>query len=182
MIEKSTAIGYAQALFDLASNNQLVEQIETELEGINNLLVENKDLERLLLHPGVPRQEKKRLLNLALTPACSPLLKKFLYFVIDKRRDRILRLLLDSYRSVIRKAKGIVIANVQSAIKLGDDRIDRLKTALERLIGKKVEIKTTINQKILGGLIIRIEDRLIDGSVWNQLLNLKKKMLNSIRG
>jgi F-type H+-transporting ATPase subunit delta len=108
------------------------------------------------------------------------LIKKFLFVLIDKRRERLLSLLLNSYRSVIRQAKGIILADVQSTIRLTDDNIVKLKKTLEKLTGKEIEIRTSVNPKILGGLIIRIGDKLIDGSVRNRLLKLKKNLLQTV--
>lgn len=173
-------LGYTRALFELASSSGIAEHIEKELEIIDDLLNKNKDLEKLMLHPGVSLQEKKRLVESVLAHEGTSLMKKFLFVLIDKRRERLLSLLLNSYRSVIRQVKGIVLADVQSAIQLTDDNIVKLKKTLEKLTGKEVEIKTSINPKILGGLIIRFGDKLIDGSVRNRLLKLKKKLMQTV--
>lgn len=180
MTESSIALGYARALFDIASESGIADQIENELATIDNLLNVNKDLKKLILHPGVSIQDKKKLVENILAHESSTLIKKFLFVLIDKRRQRLLEFLLRSYKSVVRQVKGIVLAEVQSTKQLTDDNISKLKTSLVELIGKDVEIETSINPKILGGLVIRFGDKLIDGSVRNRLFKLKRKLMETM--
>ena len=180
MTDSSIALGYTRALFEIASSNGIAEQVKKELEAIDTLLKANKDLEKLMLHPGVSLQDKKKLVEKVLAYESTSLIKKFLFVLIDKRRERLLTSLLNSYMTVIREIKGIVLAQVQSTVQLTDENIGKLKGSLEKLIGKEVEIDTSINPKILGGLVIRFGDKLIDGSVRYRLLKLKKKLMQTV--
>ena len=72
-----------------------------------------------------------------------------------------------------------MLAEVQSTIELTEENIGKLKSNLEKVIGKEVEITTTINPKILGGLVIRFGDKLIDGSIRSKLLKLKKNLMQA---
>lgn len=180
MTVSSIALGYARALFDISFSTGITEQVEKELEAIDNLLQVNKDLEKLILHPGVSVQEKKKLVESVFAFEGSPLIKKFLFVLIDKRREKLLTSLLSAYKTIVREVKGIVLAEVQSTIELSDDNIGKLKASLEKLIGKEVEIATSINPKILGGLVIRYGDKLIDGSVRYRLSKLKKKLMQTV--
>lgn len=180
MTEDNVVLGYAQALYELASESGQIEQIEKELQTMDTLLKESTVLKKLMLHPGVPVNLKKRLVESVLAHECSHLMKKFLYVLIDKRRERLLGFLFVSYRNVVRKIKGIVITEVQSAIQLTDNHLERLKTRLEKILGKEIEITAVINPEILGGLIIRFGDKLIDGSVRHKLSKLKKKLMQTV--
>ncbi len=177
MTEDTVALGYAQALYELASAGEAVDQIESELQTIDTLLKESFELSKIMIHPGVSLQLKKKLVDSVLAHEGSPLIKKFLFVLIDKRRVNLLSLLFTSYKTVVRQIKGIVMAEVQSTIELTDDNISNLKTKLEKLTGKEVEITSSINPKILGGLVIRFGDKLIDGSVRYKLTKLKQKLM-----
>ena len=179
MIKRSVVTGYAQALYDLAKKEGVVEQVEQELESIDSLLKECLDLRKLMYHPGLPPKDKKRLAGEVFVKEGMPLVKKFLFVVIDKRRERLLDSILDSYKSVVRNVKGIVLAELQSAKELTEENVSALKTKLEKVTGKRVEIKTSVNAKILGGVIIRFGDKLIDGSVRNRLYKLKRKLMQA---
>ncbi|MGR3219314.1 MAG: ATP synthase F1 subunit delta [Candidatus Anammoxibacter sp.] len=179
MTEDIVALGYTRALYDIASNNGQVDQLEGELKALDCLLKESKDLENVMIHPGITQKTKKRLVENILAHECSPLLKKFLFVIIDKRREKLLSLLYAAYLSVIREVKGVVLAEVQSTIQLTEENISKLKSNLEKVTGKEVEIATTINPKILGGLVIHFGDKLIDGSIRSKLSKLKKKLMQA---
>lgn len=180
MTENSVASGYARALFAIASETGIADEVEKELDAMDSMLAQNADLRGLMMHPGVPLQQKKRLVEGILAHGCSSLLKRFLFVVIDKRRVGLLTFLQDSYRSVIREVKGIVLAEVQTAVELTNEDSARLKAQLERLTGKDIEIATSINVDILGGVVVRLGDKLIDGSVRSRLLKMKKHLLQTV--
>ncbi|MGR3317965.1 MAG: ATP synthase F1 subunit delta [Candidatus Anammoxibacter sp.] len=179
MTEDIVALGYSRALYDIASNSGQVDLLEGELKALDALLKESKDLENVMMHPGISLNVKKKLVENILAYECSSLLKKFLFVIIDKRREKLLNLLYTAYLSVVREVKGIVLAEVQSTIELTEENIGKLKSNLERAIGKEVEITTTINSKILGGLVIRFGDKLIDGSIRSKLAKLKKNLMQA---
>lgn len=180
MTEDSVIKGYSLALYTLASNSNQVDQIEAELKVLDSLLKNSRDLEKIMMHPGVSLKVKKKLVENILAHECSPLLKNYLFVIIDKRREEFLNFLYLSYMSVVRQAKGIVLTEVQSTIALTDENIRKLKTNLEKVIGKKIEISTIINPDILGGLVIRFGDKMIDGSLRNKLSKLKKNLMQAV--
>ena len=85
----------------------------------------------------------------------------------------------DIYKTVAARIRGIVSIKVQTAIPLTEERLAGLRNNLEKLIKKKVEIETEVNKEIIGGMIIRIENKIIDGSITNHLKNLKKSLLKT---
>ena len=180
MIEDSVVLGYAQALYEIAADKGIADQVGCELEELTALVAGNKDLERLLFHPTVSADKKKKLFENLLSEDSSDLIKRFFYLLVDKRRERLVTVLSSSYRVISRKVKGIVVANVQSTIVMTDDNLSDLKLKLEKLLSKTVEIEAEINPKILGGLVIRIGDKLFDGSVRSKLSGLKKKLMQTV--
>lgn len=180
MTEDTVALGYAQALYEIAADKGITDQVGQELQAITYLVEGSKDLEKLLFHPTVSADKKKRLFECLLSGDSSDLIKTFLFLLIDKRREKLITVLFASYRSISRKVKGIVVAEVQSTIQMTDDNLDKLKSTLEKLLSKTVEIETLIDPKILGGLVIRIGDKLIDGSVRSKLSGLKKKLMQTV--
>lgn len=180
MTENSVALGYAQALYEIASAREISDQVGTELQSLTALIKGNKDLEKILYHPTISDEKKKSLLSSLLAGDSSALFNNFLFLLIDKRREKLLSVLESSYLSITRAFKGIVVAEVQSTVKMTDANLVALKSTLEKLMSKEVEFETVINPKILGGLVIRIGDKLIDGSVRSKLMNLKKKLMQTV--
>ncbi|HHT9153328.1 MAG TPA: ATP synthase F1 subunit delta, partial [Candidatus Hypogeohydataceae bacterium YC40] len=144
-------------------------------------LSENPELEKILLHPAIPRERKMRLVENLLAPHLGTLVRNFLRLIIDKRREEILEFILDGYKPVADLVGGIVRANVQTVIPLTRQRLERLRTILERLSGKKVELSTEINPAILGGVVIRMGNKVIDGSISSRLETLRRRLMKDGR-
>ena len=177
MLDKSVAVGYVQALFETAKARGRFPETVKDLEKVARLLRENPELKRILLHPAIPRERKSALIDRLLAPHLDPLVRNFLRLIIDKRREEILKFILDGYKSVADLIGGVARATVQTVIPLMEERLARIEEILKRLSGKRVEIKTEINPEILGGLVIRIGNTVIDGSVRSHLENLRRRLM-----
>ncbi len=180
MIEESLATGYAQALFEVADKRGGADDIEKDLDGIKNLLGTNRKFRDILYHPSITKTDKKDIINKTIAPQCSSKwVKNLLYILVDKRRERMLDYLPDVFKGVARRIRGVVSVKVQTAFPLTETRLVKLKENLEKLTKKKVELETEVNNEIIGGMVIRIENKIIDGSVINHLKNLKKNLLKT---
>jgi F-type H+-transporting ATPase subunit delta len=180
LIQGSLVEGYAQALFEVAVKKGDSGDIEKDLDGIKQLLSTNKEFRSILYHPAITKTDKKDIVDKVIVSQCSSKwIKNLLCVLIDKRRERILDYMPDVYKAVAGRIRGIVPVIVQTAIPLTDDRLVSLKKKLEKLTKKKVEIETVVNKDIIGGMIIRIENKIIDGSIVNHLKNLKKSLLKT---
>jgi F-type H+-transporting ATPase subunit delta len=180
LIEESLATGYAQALFEVAEKRGGADDIEKDLDGIKDLLETNRKFRDILYHPSITRTEKKGLIDKIIAPQCSSKwVKNLLYILVDKRRERMLDFLPDVFKGVARRIRGVISVKVQTVFPLTESRLDKLKGNLEKLTKKKVELETEINKEIIGGMVIRIENKIIDGSVVNHLKNLKKNLLKT---
>jgi F-type H+-transporting ATPase subunit delta len=180
LIEESLATGYAQALFEVADKRGGADDIEKDLDGIKNLLGTNRKFRDILYHPSITKTDKKDIINKTIAPQCSSKwVKNLLYILVDKRRERMLDYLPDVFKGVARRIRGVVSVKVQTAFPLTETRLVKLKENLEKLTKKKVELETEVNKEIIGGMIIRIENKIIDGSVINHLKNLKKNLLKT---
>ncbi|MDR4504998.1 MAG: ATP synthase F1 subunit delta [Candidatus Scalindua sp.] len=180
MIEESLVQGYAKALFEVAVDKGDTGDIEKDLDCIKELLVNNKRFCEILYHPSIVKADKKEIINRVIVPLCSSKwVKNLLFLLIDKRRERILVYIPDIYKKVAARIRGVVSVKVQTAIPLSEERLAELHKNLEKLTKKKVEIEAEVTKEILGGMIIRIENKIIDGSITNHLKNLKKSLLKT---
>ena len=180
MTEESLATGYAQALFEVASERGGADDIENDLEGIKKLLETNREFRDILYHPSITKTDKKDIINKTIGRQCSSKwVRNLLYILIDKRREKILDFLPDVFKGVAGQIRGVVSVKVQTAFPLTGTRRVKLKENIEKLTKKKVELETEINKEIIGGMIIRIENNIIDGSITNHLKNLKKNLLKT---
>ncbi|MFQ5686931.1 MAG: ATP synthase F1 subunit delta [Candidatus Scalindua sp.] len=180
MIEDSLATGYAQALFEVASKRGSAGDMEKDLDGIKNLLETNRKFRDILYHPSITKTEKKDIIDKIIAPQCSSKwVKNLLYILVDKRREKILDYLPSVFKGVARRIRGVVSVKVQTVFPLTEIRLAKLKENLEKLTKKEVVLEKEVNREIIGGMVIRIENKIIDGSVINHLKNLKMNLLKT---
>ncbi len=176
MIEKSVAMGYAQALFEVANEKGVADEVEKDLESIKKLLSTNRKFRNFLHHPSIAKTDKKNIINKTIGSQCSKWVKNLLFILIDKRRESLLDSLADMFKEVARRIRGVIHIKVQTVFPLTEPGLSKLKGKLEKLTKKKVELETEINKEIIGGIVIKIGNKIIDESVNNHLRNLKNNL------
>lgn len=178
MLDKSVAITFMNALLEVASKKGLFDQIEKDLDLVCDVILKHANLKKVLFHPSVSRTSKKELIRNIFGKSVSDLTMNFLCLLIDRRKEGILDFVPDVYKEVTLEKKGVVKATVQVVAPLTGDRLEDFKKQLKKITGKTVELEVVQNPDILGGMVIQIGNKMIDGSVANRLKNLKTKLLS----
>ncbi|MFY0544227.1 F0F1 ATP synthase subunit delta [Brevibacillus sp. H7] len=160
---------YARALFEVASERGKIDQIETELNTVVDAVNQNAELSKILLHPRLSSEAKKELANELFQAHVSEEIKNFLGVVIENGRESDLANILTSYVQLANESRGIADAIVTSAMPLTGDELATLADKFGKMLNKKLRIQTVVDASILGGCIVRIGDRLYDGSIKTKL-------------
>ncbi|MFQ6093329.1 MAG: ATP synthase F1 subunit delta [bacterium] len=179
MIETTVVTRYARALFTYAADEGMFDQVEEELEAVDRILAENRQLMPILCNPRIAQAKKLELIETVFAPLVSPLVKDFLGLVVKRRREEILESILEVYTRVADQARGVMRARVQSTIPLPEAKVDLLRRNLEALTGKTVKIETEVAPEILGGVLVRFNNTVMDGSLKQRLSNLKEALLKA---
>lgn len=183
MIGQGVARRYAQALFELASERAVLEAVEADLEKVVTTIEKEPDLRKTLHHPLISVPEKTRLVEAVFGADLSGLALNFLRFVVRKKREAVLAAILDEYRRLVHAARGITDAQVVLAAPADEGRLAALREALERSTGRRVRLAVTVDPALLGGMVVQIGDRRIDGSLRGRLARLRQEIANApIRG
>ncbi len=173
----SVARRYAEALFGLAQERDLIELIQGELRQVAALLDASPDFTTVLNDRLVSPHDKKDLVGKAF-PKVHELVANLLDLLIDKRREEYIPEIIAVYGRLVDVHNNTIEVQVTSAVTLDHDEQTRLGKALERATGKRVRLRTDVDKQILGGLMVRIDDRLYDGSVRSRLDQLRREMAN----
>ncbi len=165
---------YAQALFDLAKDNRQITDVDTDLKALKAMIADSTDLRTLLASPAFDSESKGRGLSAVADAAgFHALTKKFLAFVAAQRRAGALRAIISSYEALSATHRGVVSAQVTTAVPLSAAQAKGLAAALRLSLGKDPEIETRVDPAILGGLKVRVGSRLYDASLKSKLDSLK---------
>ena len=177
MLDKTVAITFVNALLEVAAKKGLFDRIEKDLWLVCEVIIKHDGLKKILFHPSIMREEKKKVIKKVFGESVSDLMKNFLNLLVDRRNEGILEFIPDVYKETIDEKKGILKAKVQTVIPLTAERLNSLKKRLDKLTGKTAEIEVVHDPQILGGIVVRIGNKMIDGSIVNRLKNLKTRLL-----
>ena len=173
MLTNQLALKYAQAIYEITAELSRVDEAEQQLKLIYSVLSEHSDLYCLIYHPLVPASAKKKIIRQIFGRELDKSVKNFLLLLIDKRRESALPAIIQAYIRLAHEARNIAEAEVFTAKQLNQDQLNGLIAKLSKITGKTIVLKTAVDQKLLGGVVIKIGDKLIDGSIAHQLKRLK---------
>jgi len=179
MLTNQLATKYAQAIYELSAEKNMLEQVEQELMMVEQTIHNYSDLSTLIYHPRVLPQAKKDTLQSIFGKEIADFVLKFLLLLVDKRRETILLDIIHEYVKLANEARNIVEAQVTTAMPLSPEQQEGLMKKLALVTGKTIVLKTQIDAAIIGGVVVKIGDKLIDGSIARQLEIMKNALLNT---
>jgi F-type H+-transporting ATPase subunit delta len=175
---RAVARRYAKALIDLAGRDDRLEEIGAQLRQHRELLDTNAELQRILYNPGINTEVKTGILERILErtqPA--PLLRSFMLLLVEKDRLRQFDLICEHYEHMANERLRRVVARVTTAVELDGSQRQAVMQKLTRLTQKEVMLETQVDPAILGGLVVRIDHVILDGSLQGQLTRLRQELI-----
>lgn len=168
---------YATALFELASEERVVETVSNDFATLKSLLSESPELARLVKAPVFSAQQQKLGMDAVLRRMeASPLTVRFVLTLASKRRLSALDAIIDAYERLIADQKGEVKADVTAARPLSDAETRDLKRVLKEKLGREARLSTRVDPSLLGGLVVKVGSRMIDSSLRTKLESLRVAM------
>jgi F-type H+-transporting ATPase subunit delta len=169
---------YAQALLELGVEQNAVDKIADDFEAIARAFETSHDLRNALENPLVAHAAKKGVMSdLCDQIGASPTTKHALLLLIDRRRTKTLPYVARYLRELTDVRKGIVRAEVTTAVALSEAYYERLRTQLEKMTGKRVVVDKRTDPALVAGVVTRIGDRIFDGSLRTRLQALLDALL-----
>lgn len=174
---KQVDITYGNALFELALEENKIDALYEEVQALIELLKENMDLIKILEHPRIDKDEKKKIVEDTFGNRVSDEITGLMVMVVEKEHISNILDILNYFIKLVKKQKNIGVASVTSAIDLSDSQ----KAAIEQKLIETtnydtMEIAYSVDKSLIGGLVIRIEDRVVDSSIKTKLDKLSKTL------
>ena len=175
---KLVSTTYGEALFELAVEEGREEEFLSEVAQLKSLLDENPDFGKLMNHPKILKEEKLKVLEEVFGGRISKELLGFLHLVVSKDRYGDIDAILDFFISEVKKLKGIGIAYVPTAADLNEAKKKEIEAKLLATTSfQKMEMHYQVDEDLIGGMVIRIGDRVVDSSVRTKLFELQRELL-----
>ena len=176
-ISTSIAQRYATAIFEIAQDNKNLDGLESGIDDLETALRESADLRALIASPLISRDEQKAAISaIASKMGLAPVLRKSLALMAEKRRLFVVPQLIAALRALLADERNEVTAEVASAKPLTKAQTERLARTLSERVGKTVTINATVDENLIGGLVVKVGSKMIDTSIRSQLNSLQNAM------
>jgi F-type H+-transporting ATPase subunit delta len=168
--------GYANAVFEMAQAEGLLARVEQEFYAVARSIERSPELREALTDPRLPSDRKQSIVDDLVGGRASELTVNLVGLVVSQGRAGDLPAIAErlSARSVA--SEGKALAEVRSAIELDAQTLDRLTAAISRKLGRHVEVRAVVDPSVLGGIVARVGDTVIDGSVARRLQSLRQTL------
>lgn len=171
---------YADALFEAAIDVQNMDQIYEELGYVCQTIEAHPELDNILRSPEVNGDEKKSIIAEVFGASICPEVHNFLKILLDKRRGSELLDIKSAFETSYNAYKKMNYAIVESAVALSEEELSALNVQLSKMMGTQVSIENVIDASVVAGMVVRIGDKVIDGSVRRRISELKEELTQLI--
>ncbi|MGM0419975.1 MAG: ATP synthase F1 subunit delta [Bacillota bacterium] len=176
MIKNEIARKYGQAIFQLAEENDRLEAVNQDLQLLRKTIRESADFKNLLYHPRIERKVKKKLFLEIMEDDITELTARFCQLLIDKRRINYINNIVRDYELRIKEFQQILEVELISAVELPEELAENIRSRLAEILDYQIELTAKIDEDLIGGMKIKVGDKVIDGSVKSELENLQKRL------
>jgi F-type H+-transporting ATPase subunit delta len=176
-ISSGIAARYASAVFELAKDASDLKTLESNVQDLDTVLADSSDIRDLINSPVVSREDQANAIAaVAKKMKLMPIVSNTLALMAAKRRLFVVPALVAQLRALIAEEKGEITAEVISAKAMTKTQTDKLAKAIKARIGKDVKIDATVDEELIGGLVIKVGSQMIDTSIRSKLNSLSNVM------
>ncbi|HET7615906.1 MAG TPA: F0F1 ATP synthase subunit delta [Bacillales bacterium] len=165
---------YARALFEIADEHGKIEEIDEDLQAVLQAF-QDEGAGKLFMHPRLDAEEKKKIIDAFASKVTSEV-SNFLKVLVDRHREEELAGIIKQYEAMANEARGIIDAVVTTAMPLTDNEKKKLADQFGEALNKQIRIQERIDPEIIGGMMIRIGNRVYDGTVAGKLSRFKQSL------
>ena len=164
---------YAEALMSIAQSNNVADKFDSDVRSLLNLIKESQPLQNFFANPFISGEDKKGVISKILSDDTNPIFRNFLMLLVDRRRITLVEDIAQEYLAKLRELNQTVLAEVISAVPLTDEQQQTIKEKVKSMTdAREVELDSTIDSDIIGGVIIKVGSQVVDSSLRGQLRRL----------
>lgn len=179
MSESKIARVYATALYEAATEAGRTEPVHKDLGEFVQAVDRSEDLRHLLVTDEISDPKKKEVL-LDLTEGGDEMVRNLLRLLVDKSRESELAAIYRAYVALVEEAQGLVHVEVVTAVPMPAEVAESLRARIASALGKTIELKLSVDKELLGGLKLRIGDKVADASIRHQLERLRESLISPV--
>lgn len=169
---------YGEALYEAAAESGKTIEVMGEIEEIRKILEDNPDFEKLMLHPGIPKQEKLKVVEKVFGGKISSELAGFINVIVENERYKELNSVFNYFIAKVKETNGVGIVFVTTAKELSENQKSQIKMKLLQTTSyHTMEMHYDVDVSLIGGMVIRIGDRVVDSSIKTKISDMTRQLL-----
>jgi F-type H+-transporting ATPase subunit delta len=172
---KILASRYAKAVFELALEKKLLNDINNDMKLIDSVTGESKELMTLLRNPVLKPKKKKAILKAIFENKIQAVTLKFLFILTDNGRESYIRDVTEEFQELYNEYNNIITASLTTAVKIDSDVMKKIVSLIEKQTKATIKLQENINENIIGGFVLDYDDYEYDASIRHQIKKLKKE-------
>ncbi len=181
MDHSAISVRYAKAFFLLAKEKNKLEVLRKDIEQVSGLYTNSKGFVLFLESPVIKTSKKLELIDSIFKDKIESLTINFLHLIIRNKREAHLPGICHNFLKLVRKDQNILLATLVTATEIDPAMVRKIKSLVEKELNAKVELTGQMDSKIIGGIVLRLDDKQYDASVATQLKKIKQELLQSER-
>ncbi|MFC2098875.1 ATP synthase F1 subunit delta [Bacteroidota bacterium] len=170
------AVRYAKALFQSAKDKNILDQVREDMEALLDAVSGIPDIMRLLESPIIDTAKKTEVLTEIFKPGMNSLSLDFIRMVAGKKREEYLPGMARYFIEIYKEEKGIQVATISSAVRLDNQNSEQIRQMIQAAFKSEIELEEEIKEDLIGGFILRVENKQLDASVKGKLARIKKEL------
>ena len=176
MDQSAITVRYAKAFFSLAKEKNLIQPFKNDIEFVSEICNTSNEFILLLESPILKTSKKSEIITSIFEGKINDLTLKFLQLIVKNKREIYIPAICRNYLALTRKDQNIKLAKLTTATAIDQKTVEKIKVTIERELNAKVELTTNVKPDIIGGLILRMEDKQFDASVATQLKKIQQEL------
>lgn len=173
------AVRYSKALFLLSKEKGLLDEVKEDMLLVNKVCNEVNDVKRMLSAPTIQTSKKQKVFALIFKDNVNKLTLSFIDMLTTNKREAFIADITRNFIDLYRKDKNIKSALLTTAEEVGEKTRNEFINIIKKIYNSEVELATIVNKDIIGGFVLRVEDKQIDTSVAYQLKEIKRELINT---
>lgn len=169
---------YATAIFEIAKEQNATKEFAQQIKVVIDVIEEDKQFIELLLHPKITQIEKIELIDTVFKGKVADAITGLFIIILDKGRQNILIDVLKEFLEMVNEDLGIITATITSAVELNMKQLEQIKEKIQTATKKDVTLDTKVDPALIGGMIIRVGDNIVDASISGRIRELKEGLTN----
>jgi F-type H+-transporting ATPase subunit delta len=177
--ESAVALKYARALFDAAIEEDRVNETAADMASVGKLAQQDASFLGFLVSPEVLTEHKLEFIQSVFASRLSPLVVNYLRLLVNKTRINFLPEMCEEFVRLVEEHRGILRAEVLTAVPMDQDQETKLRDRLSRITGKEILLEKRVDPQVLGGVVVHLGNKILDGSLRHDVKLLREKLLHA---